>query len=192
MGRGIGSKSLIVHPFCVMLLLLQQRGATAFIARAPLRRTNTAAAAAAAAAAASAVRAFSSRTPPLRTTVGGAPRRWLAASAYRGPMQAFVEEAVAEEFAPEHLEVLNESHGRAEDESHFKVVVVSDRFEGQRPLQRHRAVNAAIVKRSPTEDGALPFHSLTIVAKTPAQWSEDASVPDSPQCAGGDGSGLLR
>ena len=119
MGRGIGSKSLIVHPFCVMLLLLlQQRGATAFIARAPLRRTNTAAAAAAAAAAASAVRAFSSRTPPLRTTVGGAPRRWLAASAYRGPMQAFVEEAVAEEFAPEHLEVLNESHGRPRKRCH--------------------------------------------------------------------------
>jgi stress-induced morphogen len=112
---------------------------------------------------------------------------------FRGPMQAFVEKSVAEEFAPvTHLEVINESHGRLEDESHFKVVVVSEAFEGKRPLQRHRAVNAAIVDRSPSQDGALPFHSLTIVAKTPTQWKESRAVPDSPQCAGGDGSGLLR
>ena len=112
---------------------------------------------------------------------------------YRGPMQAFVEEAVAEEFAPlTHLEVINESHGRVEDESHFKVVVVSDAFSGLNPLKRHRAVNAAIVSRSSGDGTALPFHSLTIVAKTPEQWAESAAVPESPQCAGGDGSGLLR
>ena len=113
-------------------------------------------------------------------------------AAYRGPMQAFVEEAVAEEFAPTHLEVLNESHGRVEDESHFKVVVVSEAFAGLNPLKRHRAVNAAIVSRSSGDSSELPFHSLTIVAKTPDQWAESNAVPESPQCAGGDGSGLLR
>jgi len=67
-------------------------------------------------------------------------------------------------------------------------VIVSDTFEGKNPVARHREVIGSLVEPS----GALPFHSLTIVAKTPAQWNADASVPASPQCAGGDGSGLLR
>jgi len=86
------------------------------------------------------------------------------------------------------MEVINESHGRIEDESHFKAIVVSDSFEGQGVLARHRQVNSAIA--GPT--GKLPFHSLTIVAKTAAQWEQDSSVSPSPQCAGGDGSGLKR
>ena len=51
-------------------------------------------------------------------------------SAFRGPMQEQVEEKLAQALEPTHLEVMNESHGRLEDESHFKVVVVSDKFEG--------------------------------------------------------------
>ena len=40
---------------------------------------------------------------------------------FRGPMQEKVEAALTAHFSPVHLEVLNESHGRIEDESHFKV-----------------------------------------------------------------------
>jgi hypothetical protein len=58
-------------------------------------------------------------------------------------------------------------------------------------VKRHRLVNQALA--DPSSPGThLPFHSLTIVAKTPAQWASDASVPPSPLCAGGDGSGLRR
>jgi hypothetical protein len=40
---------------------------------------------------------------------------------YRGPMQEKVESLLKSSFSPFHLEVFNESHGRKEDESHFKV-----------------------------------------------------------------------
>ena len=43
-----------------------------------------------------------------------------------GPRQLRITDALTKSFAPTVLEVLNESHGRHEDESHFKVVVVSE------------------------------------------------------------------
>ena len=71
-------------------------------------------------------------------------RRGLAMST-AGPRELRITQALTKTFAPAHLEVLNESHGRREDESHFKVVVVSDKFEGVKPLiKRHRLVTAAI------------------------------------------------
>lgn len=83
--------------------------------------------------------------------------------------------------------MINESHGRKEDESHFKVVVVSERFAGQRLLARHRAVNAALCD----PQGVLPFHSLSVAtAKTPQEWQDSDAVPASPKCAGGDGRGM--
>jgi stress-induced morphogen len=113
----------------------------------------------------------------------------LVTAAFSGPRQAAVELRLREVFAPSHLEVVNESHGRVEDESHFKVVIVSELFSDQRLLARHRAVNAALCDDS----GALPFHSLSVAAaKTPAEWSSDTAVPQSPRCAGGDGRGTQR
>ena len=106
-----------------------------------------------------------------------------------GPRQAMIEQRLTQALVPEHLEVLNTSHGRKEDESHFKVVVVSSAFEGKRLIGRHRAINQAVAE----SDGSLGFHSLEIgAAKTPAEWAENDSVPASPKCAGGDGSGMLR
>ena len=50
-------------------------------------------------------------------------RRGLAMSTAAGPRELRITQALTSAFAPQHLEVLNESHGRREDESHFKVVV---------------------------------------------------------------------
>ena len=73
--------------------------------------------------------------------------------------------------------------------SHFKVVVVSEAFADKRLIARHRLINAALLD----EDGSLGFHSLSIgAAKTPAEWGVSVEVPASPQCMGGDGSGLKR
>jgi stress-induced morphogen len=47
-----------------------------------------------------------------------------------GPRQAQIEERLTEIFAPIFLDVQNTSHGQKSDESHFKVVVVSEAFEG--------------------------------------------------------------
>ena len=135
-----------------------------------------------------------------------------AASSFAGPRQRSIEERLTQVFAPTHLEVLNESHGRKEDESHFKVgrcclplspcalseltplrsafwqvIVVSSSFEDTRLLARHRAVNSALLD----EAGELPFHSLSIgAAKTPAEWDKSGKVSASPKCQGGDGRGM--
>ena len=98
-------------------------------------------------------------------------------------VQRSVEARLREVLKPAHLEVTNESHGKIENESHFHVLVVADAFRGKNPLAQHRLVNSALSG----EDGELPFHSLRITSKTPAQWSADPAAPSAPQCKGGDG-----
>ncbi|CAK9085539.1 unnamed protein product [Durusdinium trenchii] len=106
------------------------------------------------------------------------------AFAFYGPVQKHIEDKLHSELRPQHLEVKNESHGRKSDESHFHVLVVSEAFEGLKPLERHRLVNGLFTG----QDGSLKFHSLRITAKTPAVWEEDKSVAKRPQCTGrGDG-----
>ncbi|CAK0804756.1 unnamed protein product, partial [Prorocentrum cordatum] len=114
---------------------------------------------------------------PVRAPPPGIARPFAAHAQYRGPVQAL---------KPLHLEVANESHGRAQDESHFHVLVVAEAFEGIRPLQRHRLVNQLFTD----EAGQLKFHSLRITAKTPGAWAEDQTAPAAPKCTGrGDGRG---
>ena len=53
-------------------------------------------------------------------------------------------------------------------ETHFKVLVVSRKFETVKsPVQRHRLVNDA-----PSEQLEGPVHALSIITKTPAQWQD--------------------
>ncbi len=51
-------------------------------------------------------------------------------------------------FNPSHLEVVNESAGHGGyfpgKESHFKVVMVSEDFQGLRAVQRHQKIYAAV------------------------------------------------
>mmetsp|Transcript_51577 Transcript_51577/g.149779 ORF Transcript_51577/g.149779 Transcript_51577/m.149779 type:complete len:146 (-) Transcript_51577:49-486(-) len=122
--------------------------------------------------------------PPLRLGVALVSRRWRMAAAYRGPVQEHIEAKVQEALKPLHLEVANESHGRATDESHFHVLVVSEEFNGLKALERHRLVNQLFTG----EDGALKFHSLRITAKTPEVWAKNQTAPEAPKCTGkGDG-----
>ncbi|VEU36405.1 unnamed protein product [Pseudo-nitzschia multistriata] len=104
-----------------------------------------------------------------------------------GPRQTAIEERLTEAFAPTFLDVQNTSHGQKSDESHFKVVVVSEAFEGTRLVGRHRAINKAVSE----SDGSLGFHSLEIgAAKTPEEWNQNSNVAPSPKCQGGDGRGM--
>lgn len=51
----------------------------------------------------------------------------------RMSLKALIEQKITEALTPSHLEVINESrnHGAGEEaESHFKVIVVSDKFDG--------------------------------------------------------------
>lgn len=82
--------------------------------------------------------------------------------------------------SPEHLDVLDESHLHSRGlETHYKAVIVSDRFDGLSAVRRHQAVYAAM--------GGLmdEIHALALHTYTPAEWSGQGSVPDSPRCLGG-------
>ena len=62
-------------------------------------------------------------------------------------IQQLIEAKLTAALSPTVLEVINESHmHRVEpgSESHFKVVIVSEQFAGQRLLARHRQVNAVL------------------------------------------------
>ncbi len=85
---------------------------------------------------------------------------------------------------PKFLEVENESHRHqvaAGAETHFRVVVVSDRFTGLGLLSRHRLVHEVLAAEL-----AGPLHALTIQAYSPEEWQARAGrTSDSPPCLGG-------
>jgi BolA-like protein 1 len=92
-----------------------------------------------------------------------------------------VEESIREKlskmFSPSNLIVENESAkhaghagtrdraGRVTGETHFRVVIVSGRFEGKSRVERHREVNSAL-----KDELAGPVHALAIKALTPAEF----------------------
>ena len=62
-------------------------------------------------------------------------------------IQNNIEKKLLSHFDPQHLEVINESamhNVPAGSESHFKVVIVTPMFGGERLINRHRAVNAIL------------------------------------------------
>lgn len=64
-----------------------------------------------------------------------------------GPLQAAIRSKLAEKLNPVHLDVINESYMHnvpASSETHFKVVVISEKFENVPLIQRHRLVNEAL------------------------------------------------
>ncbi|MGI9265297.1 MAG: BolA family protein [Gammaproteobacteria bacterium] len=54
---------------------------------------------------------------------------------------------------------------RSEDGTHFAALVVSEEFQGLRPLQRHQLVYAALGEKVGRE-----IHALSIQASTPEEW----------------------
>lgn len=87
------------------------------------------------------------------------------------------------EFTPHFLLVENESYmhssGRGAD-SHFKVVVVSDKFEGLRKVARHRLIYALF-----EQELANGIHALALHTYTKEEWQAlDETFPLSPNCLG--------
>ena len=84
---------------------------------------------------------------------------------------------------PQHLEVINESHMHnvpPGSESHFKVIAVSDQFEGLMLVARHRLINNALA-----DELKGPVHALSLHTMTPEEWAEKGEAPASPPCMGG-------
>ena len=87
------------------------------------------------------------------------------------------------EFQPHFLIIENESHlhrsGKGGD-SHFKVVIVSDNFEGLRQVVRHR-----LIYRLLAQDIENGIHALALHTYTLSEWRQVGGVfPESPNCAG--------
>ena len=86
-------------------------------------------------------------------------------------------------FSPDHLEVINESasHNVPEgSESHFKVTLVSQTFDGMRSVKRHQAVYGVLA-----EYMGSPIHALALHTYTADEWRQREGSPDSPNCLGG-------
>ena len=99
-------------------------------------------------------------------------------------VQQSIQTKIATALAPSHLEVFNESHMHSVppgSESHFRVVVVSDRFEGLPLVRRHQTVNQIL--KGEFEDG---LHALSMQTLTDAEWRDrGGQTRASPACRGG-------
>ncbi len=99
-------------------------------------------------------------------------------------VQSKIEDKLAEGLTLQHLDVVNESGNHnvpAGSESHFKVVLVSEDFAGEKLIARHRAVNQLL-----RDELANDIHALAIHTYTPEEWQrKHGEAPMSPPCLGG-------
>ncbi len=99
-------------------------------------------------------------------------------------IEAQVVDKLSAQYAPLHLEVVNESHRHsvpANSETHFKVVLVSCHFDNVRKLARHQMLYKTL-----EDQIAQGIHALTMHLYTPAEWDQhQGQAPASPECMGG-------
>jgi BolA protein len=82
-----------------------------------------------------------------------------------------IETILRDRFRPLHLEVLDESArhaghaGAVSGGGHFQVIIVSEMFEGQTLLERHRMVNTALAGLIGRE-----IHALGLRVLPPSEW----------------------
>jgi stress-induced morphogen len=91
---------------------------------------------------------------------------------------------LSEAFAPAHLLVENESGSHnvpKGSQSHFKVVIVSEKFANLSLMERHRLIYELFKDELKTK-----IHALSLNTHTPAEWQKcGQAVPESPPCLGG-------
>jgi BolA protein len=96
-----------------------------------------------------------------------------------------IEGKLKEALDPSHLEVINESHMHnvpKGSETHFKVIVVSTRFDGMSPVRRHQLVYGALA-----DEMKAGVHALAITSRSPSEWGANPEANTSPKCLGGNG-----
>jgi BolA protein len=100
-----------------------------------------------------------------------------------GPIESIILEKLEKAFSPSHLEVINESDSHNVpngSESHFKVILVSQEFEGKTAVKRHQSVYSVLAHELQSGVHALALHTYL-----PIEWKKQDSVPSSPNCLGG-------
>ena len=93
-----------------------------------------------------------------------------------GRVAAAIERKLEQALAPLRLTVVDDSHrheGHAGSpgggESHFRVEIVSQRFDGQSRLERQRLVYQIL-----SEELAGPVHALSVTARAPSETTNDS------------------
>jgi BolA family transcriptional regulator, general stress-responsive regulator len=94
-------------------------------------------------------------------------------------MQSKLEDKLRLAFAPDHLQVINESHLHVghhhvegghhgafdgTGETHFRISIVSQAFSGKSRIERHRAINALLA-----DELQESIHALAIEATAPGK-----------------------
>jgi BolA protein len=86
-------------------------------------------------------------------------------------LQAWITETLSQRFQPDHLTVTDESHQhqghagwREGGQTHFRLDIVSEAFQGKSRVERHRLVNDVLA-------GAFDrgLHALAIKARAPGE-----------------------
>lgn len=99
-------------------------------------------------------------------------------------VQQEIEQQLKAQLNPLFLDVANESHQHSvppNSETHFRVVVVSEAFDGKRKVARHQQVYTAL---SAQLEG--PVHALALHTYSPDEWRQrQQAAPASPECRGG-------
>jgi len=87
------------------------------------------------------------------------------------PVRDVITEKLAAAFAPQSLQVVDESHQhvghvghRPGGESHFRVYIVAEAFKGKTRLERHRMINETLQREL-----AGGIHALAIHAAAPGE-----------------------
>jgi BolA protein len=82
-----------------------------------------------------------------------------------------ITEKLSATFAPQRLDVEDESHGheghaghRPGGQTHFRVTIVSEMFRGKNRIERHRMINQALA-----HELASGVHALAIHASAPGE-----------------------
>ena len=98
-------------------------------------------------------------------------------------IQMLIEKKITDHLLPDFLKVENESHRHAvpeNSETHFKVTIVSDRFNEMRLLARHRLINQLLKIEL---DG--PVHALALHTFTNSEWAiKEGLTRNSADCLG--------
>lgn len=94
-------------------------------------------------------------------------------------VQTTIENKLTDQLAPSVLDVINESyqhagHQHAATDSHFKVIVVSNAFEGLRKVARHRKIYQILA-----DELIDPVHALVIQEYTPIEWQQKSESAQS-------------
>lgn len=85
---------------------------------------------------------------------------------------ASIEQKLNDHFSPVSLEIINESHlhaGHQESfdgsgETHLRIKIVADAFEGVSRVNRHRQINAFL-----TDEISQGLHAIAIEVKAPSE-----------------------